>query len=652
MTKSEFISLSLDKQETFINAGGIISVDESLPSTGSQVGEVTHRPQLVSGFSNTQPDSILECVISRENIEPAGSSLSQAISPEKEQNKVVLPQTNVVSQNIISTGPDICDGLMIADSVDLLYLVDDEIQKGEKNGGVNLASWQIQIMLDFADGRHNQDHPFQAVVRACNGSGKDKYVIAACAVWLCMRYKNTLCPITSSSGFQLDNQTCKHTKRLCEAVNRFFGVELWECKYRNYTFRFDKNDHEFDSQIVCYATDEAGKAEGFHPTVKGRRMGIFASEDKTIPDEINAALNKCTGYTHRVHASTPGKSYGHFYDYCQMAVNRKVIKDVKSIDPSDWLQYHVTGAMCPYRGKNARKLAIMNTPGGENSSAFKSQEDAEFGNDEGEMVAIPYTYVWQACRNTSNTNWACEDYNSAGVDLSDGGDETSLAVRNGNKLLCVVPFKFDNTEDTIAFLIEKFKEYSLDNSKSRINGDCIGIGKPILDRLKRLGWKNIRYFDSRASAYNPGVYKNRNSESWFKFRRLLEQNEIILIQDKVLEKQLGTRHYKLVDGKIHQMLSKIEEKKLGHSSPDRADSVLYAFWDYESLFVEEEIKEENLPFKYTESEVDALKADFDMRIWAKGQMNKNTRHSEIDDLNELREELAVANQRRKLINNN
>ena len=615
MTKEQYLSLSLEEQESFVNSGGIISVEVVDSSTGQTEQEV-------SGFPSTQSDSPF---------------------PTVEQIQSKIGQTKAIAE------PSIDDGLMIADPVDLLCLVDPEIQLGEANGGVDLAPWQVQIMLDFANGKHNQDHPFQAVVRACNGSGKDKYVIAACAVWLCMRYKNCVCPVTSSSGFQLDNQTCKHTKRLCEAVNRFFGFELWDCKYRNYTFRFDQNDHEFDSQIVCYATDEAGKAEGFHPVVRGRRMGIFASEDKTIPDEINAALNKCTGYTHRVHASTPGKSFGHFYDYCQMAVMRTAIKDIKSIDPSDWIQYHVTGAMCPYRGKNARKLAIMNTPGGENSSAFKSQEDAEFGNDDGEMVCIPYTYVWQACRNTYNTPWYQAAHNSAGVDLADGGDETSLAIRNGNKLLKVIPFRFNNSEDTVAFLVEKFKEYELNSAESRIWGDCVGYGKPILDRLKRMGWRNIRYFDSRASAYNPKVYKNRNSEAWFKFRKLLEQHEIILIQDRVLEKQLGTRHYKLVEGNtIHQMLSKVEEKKLDNPSPDRADSVLYAFWDYKSTYVEEEPTEDTLPFKFEPESDDIIKGDFDMRVWARGNMKGvNTRHNELEDLNDLKEELALANKCRK-----
>lgn len=610
MTKEEFILLSFEEQESFINNGGAFSTSVSeFSEVAMQTGEVfVVLPQEVSGFSSSQSAPSLD--------------------------KVLI-------------GSELNDGLLIADPVDLLYLVDKEIQLGEDDGGVNLHQWQIQFMLDFANKLHNQENPFQAAVRACNGSGKDKYVIAACAVWICMRYKNTVCPVTSSSGFQLDNQTCKHTKRLCEAVNRYFGIELWDCKYRNYTFRFDQNDHEFDSQILCYATDEPGKAEGFHPVGKGKKMAIFCSEDKTIPDEINNAINKCTGYTHRVHASTPGKCYGHFHDYCRMSVNRKSIKSVKDVGSTDWIEYHITSDMCPHLGKNYKEKAAKNIPGGENSSAYKSQVDAEFGTDDGEMVVIPFTYVWQAARNTKKISWIVESHNTAGLDLSDGGAETSLAIRNGNKLIKVIPFKFDNSTDTIDFLVEKFKENELNHEDSTINGDSVGIGKPILDRLKQLGWKNIRYFDSRAKAYNSNVYKNRNSEVWFHFRRLLEQSKIILIQDNILEKQLGSRHYKLKDGKIHQMLSKIEEKNLGHESPDRADSVLYSFWNYRPLFTEEDIPEDSIPFVLKEIE-NNIKGDFDMRIWAKGNINRKSHHNELNDLDELKEELKESNKRRKL----
>ena len=168
------------------------------------------------------------------------------------------------------------------------------------------------------------EFPFQAVVRACNGSGKDKYVIAPCAVWLCMRYTQARCVITSASGDQLDNQTDAYIYQLCHAANRKIAPNIWKLNYRYYECLATQ------SPMKLFATDEAGKAEGYHPLGHGKKMAIFMSEAKSVPNEINVAINKCTGYTHRVHVSTPGSNIGHFYDYCQPtnSVMRSDIKDV------------------------------------------------------------------------------------------------------------------------------------------------------------------------------------------------------------------------------------------------------------------------------------------------------------------------------------
>lgn len=605
MTKTEFNSLSVREQNTFINNGGVLE--------SSSVAIDTPEVSPVDG------------------------------SPEVSSHTVVSSSVQQDFSSFFSS--DKHDGLMIwADPVEMLFAIDRDIESNE----TSLHPWQIQYMLDFANGSWSQDNPFQTVMRACNGSGKDMYVIAACAVWISMRYKTTTCPVTSSSGFQLDNQTCKHTKRMCESVNRFFQNEkLWDCKYRNYTFRFHPTDNEFNSQILCYATDEPGKAEGFHPAGKGKRMAIFCSEDKTIPDDINDAINKCSGYTHRVHASTPGKSFGHFYDYCMMAVSRKALKKITDVSATDWIEYHITSDMCPHLGKDYKAKVAKNIPGGETSSAYKSQVDAEFGGDDGEMIAIPFTYIWQCQRNVFNVTHIVEDHNTGGFDIGDGGAESSISVRNGNKHLITEGFKFEDSEDTIRYLIEFFKKYELNHPKSLIRGDCIGIGSIVLSQLKNRGWKNVRYLDSRAKARRPSVFKNRNAEIWFNTRSLFVRHEICGDIDQKLAKQLGSRHYKLIDGKIHQMWSKLEERSHGFPSPDRADSFNYCFWDYESSC--DEVPEDNeIPFESLEKKNEVV-GDFTLRGWAEGKSVKHNINDHLDDLDEIKAELIEANKRRLLI---
>lgn len=533
--------------------------------------------------------------------------------------------------------PTRAEGFDIKDPVELLFLLDDNIASGR----VVLHKWQIQFMLDFARDQWTQEYPFQAIVRACNGSGKDKYIVSSCVVWLCMRFLQARGVVTSSSGIQLDNQTDTYITLLCNAANRKICEGIWKCNYRYYECL------PTGSPITLFATDEAGKAEGYHPLVFGAKMALFESEAKTVPDEIHNAMSRCTGYTHRCLVSTPGLPMGHMYDLDSTAVDRKTISEWSSLTASDYIRYHITAYDCSHIPRSDIERGKRNLPGGETGAAFKSQYLAEYGTTD-EMVVIPYTYVWRAYNSVSKEGWKQESFNKAGLDLSDGGDETVLVVRNGNKLLKILPFRFDNTEDTISYLNEKFREYELTSPESLIFADAGGLGKPILDRLKRQGWSNIRYFDNRARPSEPRTYKNRGAESWFHIRKLLERHELILLNDPLLIRQLATRYYKITDGRTHQLLSKLESRAKGYPSPDRADALVLAFCDYKSTFTES-VSEELKPFKQPPQPKPT--SDFTFREYvSRGVNNYYDRNpSAGKDFSLLREDIEHYNRQRRML---
>lgn len=524
-------------------------------------------PEALENFINS--GGVLDAIATVKSNPP----LRAAISPPV---KETIPTASAVE--IIPPVAPVLSGLDIKDPVELLLLLDDDISSGR----VKLHKWQVQILLDFAAGGSSDDKPLQQLVRACNGSGKDKYVIAPCVVWLCMANVKARGVVTSSSGQQLDAQTGTYIDQLCMAANRrfqeLFGNDIWKINYRYYRCLAT------ESPIDLFATDEPRKAEGYHPLVPDGKMGIFVSEDKTVPDEINIALNRCTGYTHRLHVSTPGVPMGHFYDYCSLAVPRVSIKTINEVGPTDWIHYHITAYDCSHLSRSYIEQMKRDLPGGETGVAFRSIVLAEFGSADS-MVVIPYNYIWRAI-NGCKHGWKQKAWNDAGVDLSDGGDETVLAVRNGNRLLHVIPFKFDNTQDTIRFLDEKFRSYGLNNPNSRINADCGGLGKPMLDSLRAKGWSNIHYIDNRNTPHEPRTYKNRAAELWFRFRQLLELDELWLIDDDKLKRQLSTRFYSITPDNKHQLESKVQARSKGHPSPDRADAVILAFWDYEKLHID------------------------------------------------------------------
>lgn len=555
------------------------------------------------------PPEILERYINegglrREPEPPRQSEKAEEPSVHTEVRPISDMAKEAVADHSVLT-PTRADGFDFKDPVELLYLLDDDVREGH----ITLHNWQVRFMLDFASGKWSQDHPFQAIVRAANGSGKDKYAIAPCAMWLCMRFIQARCVITSSSGVQLDNQTDTYINQLAREANKKIAPGIWKCNYRYYECL------PTGSPMLLFATDEPGKAEGYHPLRFGAKLALFESEAKTVPDEIHNAQSRCTGYTHRCLVSSPGLPSGHFYDLDTVAVDRKALENFDGLTASDYIRYHVTAYDCSHIPRSDIERGKRNLPGGETGAAFKSQYLAEFGTTD-EMVVIPSIYIWKAVNGSPKEGWVKEERNKAGLDLSDGGDETVLTVRNGNKHLATIPFRFDNTQDTIDFLEQKFKEWELTYEDAYIYADCGGLGKPMLDQLKRKGWSNIRYVDNRNKPYEPRTYVNRGAELWFHLRSLFEQQCIICQRDDKLIRQLSTRYYKITAKNTHQLLSKIESRSRGYPSPDRGDSFTLAFWDYRSRYHDfVPPTDDQLPFKQTPSA--PILPDLSLTEWAK-----------------------------------
>ena len=592
-------------------------------------------------FKDLSPDQLEDYVNSGKLLTDFGHKESEAIPgvkapdapPQASKQESIVEEAIRSSRTLI---PERVEGFAFENPVELLFFLDDNISSGR----IKLHKWQIQIMLDFASPLHTDNNPFQALVRACNGSGKDKFVIAPCAVWLNMRYLKARGIVTSSSGVQLDNQTGAYIDQLCEAANRKIAPTIWKINYRYYECLAT------GSPLLLFATDEPGKAEGYHPLDPDAKMGVYVSEDKSVPDEINLALNKCTGYTHRLHVSTPGLPMGHFYDYCSTSKFRKEIKEIKEVASIDFIQYHITAYDCSHLSLNYIEQMKRDLPGGESGAAFKSQVMAEFGTTD-EMVVIPYTYIWKASHNPP-IGWLKEPYNKGGLDLSAGGDETCLTIRNGNKILKTVAFRFDNTMDTVNFLVQKFEENGLKNPLATIFADAGGLGKPIIDRLRELGWSNIRYVLNQNKAYDERVYVNRGAEMWFNFGKCLERGEIYNdSHDDKLNRQLATRYYKITPQNKHQLESKLQARAKGHPSPDRADSCVLAFADYKSKLEEKPYEK---PYKVEEPKPPV--PIFDLRVWAKpsnDEMQKYPRVSIAKNREFLMEQLHEINKQQTTV---
>lgn len=494
------------------------------------------------------------------------------------------------------------------------------------SGQVKFYPWQLRIHRDFAV-PSSANKPYRGVVRAANGSGKDKVCVSPCVVWLGTRYANCNSIVTSSSGSQLDRISDTYIRQLCEGINRKFGEEIWKCNYREYTNLRTK------SVINLFATDEPGKAEGVHPIVHDGQMGVFISEAKSIPENMFEAFSRFSGFTKRLDVSSPGVAFGHFYDVC---TNKEL----------GWTEYHVTAYDCPHLTEDhIRQIKLRYR---ENSVHFKSVILAEFGVSEGELLVISPDKLTELFRYVDKIEHISEKHNTGGLDLSAGSDETVLIVRNGNKVITLEAFHITDTSKMVRHLESLFRKYELTTINSPILADAGGLGKPIIDQFRDRGWRNVQYVMNQWEPRDRIAYGNLGTENWFKLQRIVEELEVIIPNDETLRKQLSNRYYKIRPDNSFVLESKIQARAKGRSSPDRGDALALVFSNYQPSYLQKEHRQtQDVPVHLIPTVPDLTLREFVTNQDAKNLYRGMIRQPTALEMNRLVAETNVINNRIK-----
>lgn len=452
------------------------------------------------------------------------------------------------------------DGFKIEDPVRLLSIYHEKIREGKES----LYAWQVRVLMKFAEPvEYDADGKVmvrRVSVRANNGSGKSQFTIAPSAVWLCMAFKKARAVVTSASGTQLDRQVGRALINLCQSINELHGCMLWKCNYRSLTFLPTK------STIELYATDDPGKAEGYHPHDTGTEFALFIDEAKSVEETIFEAISRCTGMTRRMDVSSPKNPKGHFYTTCGPNNLRPGILH----RVGRWWTIRVTYRECPHVSLD--ELEEAKDRYGETSSWFLSAYEAMFSSVNEELV-MTWEQLQEALKNPPAE--ILEGAAFAGLDLAAGGDENVLSVWCGNTQIGLEAFRYDDTTkatDHIKMLMRKYKLLP-----ENVNADDGGVGKAMLDQLARDGYefKRVR---NESKPRNSLLYGNRGAELWFNYARLLKEGQLVLLDDAVQTNQLSSRYYKKSEplGRLILESKKMARSK-GHGSPDRADATILAF---------------------------------------------------------------------------
>jgi len=160
-----------------------------------------------------------------------------------------------------------------------------------------------------------------------------------------------------------------------------------------------------------------------------------------------------------------------------------------------------------------------------------------------------------------------------GVDVARfGDDESSITLRKGDGVEMLWTCRGADLMTTTGQVALAIKEHK----PSDVKVDADGLGAGVVDRLRELG-KEVSEIHGGGRANDPERFANRKAEIYWGFRERLLACEVALPNDLELASQLASCSYKVRSSGQIEITPKDEMKRQGVRSPDRAESVIYAF---------------------------------------------------------------------------
>lgn len=422
----------------------------------------------------------------------------------------------------------------------------------------------MKALEEYAENskRATSSQPNYTNLVAANGAGKDQMFIGPIVTWTMLEFPLSTQAWTSGGALQLAQQTEPAIGRWCSKFNTFVKTHLLpygeiEIKQRDFKFPYA------DSHTLLYATDDAGKAEGFHPIIsaEGRKLVLGANEAKFVLEEIFTSMRRCRGYTDFVQVSSPDDEVGHFYRSCMNPTHHTTFVD--------WTQ-------CPHISKQEHDDLLASVDGDTSHWLYVTSLLARFCSRDAKVIIT--RKVLNEC--LARPPAPIGHLKSMGVDLSAVCDETVATIYKGNQFKTSYHRAGFANVTVLEDWLDEIYRYEQPNI---VPMDYDGMGRgPVDNLIHRRGWQNVVPTLSGSTARRHNMFANRITELYAGMKRLIEAGAITIDPtDTKLHDQLCTR--KIINRAGRDA---VESKKdaayikrrtaAGIKSPDRADSLVLA----------------------------------------------------------------------------
>lgn len=195
---------------------------------------------------------------------------------------------------------------------------------------------------------------------------------------------------------------------------------------------------------------------------------------------------------------------------------------------------------------------------------------------------ITFTWIQEAKSRFDKEKINDEDPIIFGVDVGGSGDKSMICIRKGMQVIKLIEKSSENTNAVSGWVTK----HILDYNPSYVFVDKNGIGQGVFWNLRtEFGGKKIKGINAQTQAYDNNRFVMKRDELFWRLRESFENDEIAIINDEQLEKELGLLKYEDDNGagKI-KILSKKDASyrqemmsTVGYKSPNKADALSLTF---------------------------------------------------------------------------
>lgn len=434
----------------------------------------------------------------------------------------------------------------------------------------------------------------RTVVPACHAPGKSHLAARAVAWWIASHPPGTAMAVTTASTHrQVRNILWPHIRRLASHHN--LPGEVLTVQWK------------LDGTVTAYGFSPASHDETAVQGIHAPNLLVVVDEAAGLSDLIGGALEALmTGGNTRmlVLGNPPTDSEdGWFERICESPLYNVI--PISAYDTPNFTGEE-TGLCrsCPDTVP-PHKIAVHLV-----DQTWVDDVVAEFGSDSAFVEARVYARFPRATANKVIPYSWCEmaqeneeplesDEIRLGIDIAaDGGDEFVIAKADGYRVSIIHRSSGQvnqNAVDVAGVILrhiqamEKEHEDRGRDAKVRVKIDTIGLGWGVVSLLQK--WQDEKRHRSQIVPVNvaerakdQSKFRNIRSELWWNGRSLLQPvdgrpQDLRLDVDRKVATQLAGPTFRSDSSGRIQIESKMEMKRRGVSSPDRAEAILLAVYE-------------------------------------------------------------------------